>query len=82
MKHQLEIECQARKRAEELYIEEMRKRVRMEKVIDKLQKERMQIQEQDASHPPSTPPVPSVHASSEVARQQDGEAGPTSTDTT
>jgi len=50
MKHQLEIECQARKRAEELYIEEMRKRIRMEKVIDKLQKERMQIQEQDASH--------------------------------
>lgn len=82
MKHQLEIECQARKRAEELYIEEMRKRIRMEKIIDKLQKERMQIQERDASHLPPPPPVPSVHASSEVVRQQDGEARPMPTDTT
>ncbi|KAG2129905.1 hypothetical protein DEU56DRAFT_487681 [Suillus clintonianus] len=40
MNRQLEIECQARRRAEELYLEEMRKRIKMEEVVDKLQKER------------------------------------------
>jgi hypothetical protein len=47
MKYQLEIECQARRRAEELYLEEMRKRIRMEEVVDRLQKEK--TREQDES---------------------------------
>ncbi|OJA10799.1 hypothetical protein AZE42_00301 [Rhizopogon vesiculosus] len=73
MKHQLEIECQARRRVEELYLEEMRKRIKMEEVIHKLQNERIQTRKQDASQ---TPPSqrPSVHASAEVAGQQGGEA--------
>jgi hypothetical protein len=82
MKYQLEIECQARRRAEELYLEEMRKRIRMEEVVDRLQKEK--TREQDESQPPPPPPttqsVPSVDASVDVARQPDGEARPTSTD--
>jgi len=80
MKHQLEIECQARRRAEELYLEEMRKRIRVEEVVDRLQKER--TREQDASQPPAAQSVPSVGARVDVAGQPDGEARPTSTDTT
>lgn len=49
MKYQLEIQCQARKRAEELYLEEMRKRIGMEEIVDKLQKEKISTREQDAS---------------------------------
>ncbi|KAG1757427.1 hypothetical protein EDB19DRAFT_2033573 [Suillus lakei] len=77
MNHQLEIECQARRRAEELYVEEMRKRIKLEEVVDKLQRECGQTREQGASQQP-----PSLHASSEEAGQRDGEAKPTSTDTT
>ncbi|OAX44753.1 hypothetical protein K503DRAFT_2761 [Rhizopogon vinicolor AM-OR11-026] len=74
MKHQLEIECQARRRIEELYLEEMRKRIKMEEVVHKLQNERIQTREQDTSQT-SPSPLPSMHASAEVAGQQDGEAG-------
>lgn len=86
MNRQLEMECQARKRAEELYIDEMRKRIKMEEVVDRLQREREQVQKQGASQqPPSlhaSPHAASAHASPEEARQQDGEAKPASTDTT
>lgn len=86
MNHQLEIECQARIRAEELYLDEMRKRIKMEEVVDRLQRERGQVQEQGASQqPPSlhtSPHAASAHVSLEEARQQDGEAKPTSTDIT
>jgi hypothetical protein len=84
MKHQLEIECQARRRAEKLYLEEMRTRIRMEEVVDRLQKEK--TQEQDESQPPPPPPttqsVPSVDASVDVTRRPGGKARPTSTDIT
>lgn len=49
MNRQLEIECQARKRAEELYLDEMRRRIKMEEVVDRLQRERGQTREQGAS---------------------------------
>lgn len=85
MNRQLEIECQARKRAEELYLDEMRKRIKMEKVVDRLQRERGQTPEQETSqqrpslHAPSR--AASAHASPEEAGQQDGETKPPSTDT-
>lgn len=88
MNRQLEIECQARKRAEELYLDEMRRRIKMEEVVDRLQRERGQIREQDASpsqQPPSlhaSPRAASTHASPEEAGQWDGGPKPTSTDTT
>jgi len=60
----------------------MRKRIRMEEVVDRLQKER--TRERDTSQPPPPPPaiqsIPSVDASVDVAGQPDGEARPTSTD--
>ncbi|KAG1867912.1 hypothetical protein DFJ58DRAFT_768311 [Suillus subalutaceus] len=83
MNRQLDFECQARKRAEELYLDEMRKRIKMEEVVDRLQRERGQVEEQGASQqPPSSHASPrraSAHASPEEAGQQDGEAKPTST---
>jgi hypothetical protein len=86
MNRQLEIECQARKRAEELYLDEMRKRINMEKVVDRLQRERGQALEQGASPQlPSlhaSPRATSAHASPEEAGQRDGGAKSTSTDTT
>ncbi|KAG1881814.1 hypothetical protein C8R48DRAFT_766791 [Suillus tomentosus] len=88
MNRQLEIECQARKRAEELYLDEMRRRIKMEEVVDRLQRERGQTREQSASpsqQPPSlhaSPRAASTHASTEEAGQWDGGAKPTSTDTT
>lgn len=85
MNRQLEIECQARKRAEELYLDEMHKRIEMEKVIDRLQRERGQTPEQGASQqPPSlhaSPRAASAHASPEEAGQRGGEAEPAFTDT-
>lgn len=85
MNRQLEIECQARKRAEELYLDEMRKRIKMEKVVDRLQRERGQTPEQEASQQrPSlhaSSRAASAHASPEEAGQQDGETKPPSTDT-
>lgn len=81
MNRQLEIECQARKRAEELYLDEMRLRIKMEKMVDILQRERGQTLEQGASQQP-----PSLHASAlaspEEAGQRDGEAKLPSNDTT
>jgi hypothetical protein len=80
MNRQLEIECQARKRAEELYLDEMRKRIKMEKVVDRLQRERGQTPEQEASQ--QRPSLhSSAHASPEESGQQDGETKPASTDT-
>lgn len=49
MKHQLETEGRARRRAEELYLEEMQRRMRMEDVIGKLRKEKIQPVERKAS---------------------------------
>jgi len=86
MNRQLEIECQARRRAEELYLEEMRLRIKMEEVLDKLQKGWSQKQDQGASQLPPLFTAPcaaeSAHATPEEAVQRDGEARPTSTDTT
>ncbi|KAG1783806.1 hypothetical protein EV702DRAFT_1055598 [Suillus placidus] len=86
MNRQLEIECKARKRAEELYIDEMRKRIKMEEVVDRLQRERGQTREQGASQQPPSLHVSSraasAHSSQEEAGQQDDEANPTSMDTT
>ncbi|KAG2350513.1 hypothetical protein BDR05DRAFT_27305 [Suillus weaverae] len=85
MNRQLEIECKARKRAEALYLDEMRKRIQMEEVVDRLQRERGQTREQGASQQPPSLHVSSraasAHASPEEAGQQDDEAKPTSTDT-
>jgi hypothetical protein len=81
MNRQLEIERQARKRAEELYLDEMRKRIKMEKVVDRLQRERGQTPEQEASQQRPSSRAASAHASPEEAGQHDGETKPTSTDT-
>ncbi|KAG2159579.1 uncharacterized protein EDB93DRAFT_1244370 [Suillus bovinus] len=86
MKRQLEIECQARKRAEELYLDEMRLRIQMEEVVDRSQRERGQTQERGTSQRyPSvhaSPRATSAHASPEGAGQRDGEVEPISIDTT
>ncbi|KAG2368292.1 hypothetical protein BDR07DRAFT_1391666 [Suillus spraguei] len=84
MNRQLEIECQARKRAEELYLDEMRKRIQMEEVVDRLQRERGQTQELGTpQQPPSLHASPrTASASPEEAGQRDGETQSTPIDTT
>lgn len=83
MNRQLEIECQARKRAEELYLDEMRKRIQMEEVVDRLQRERGQTQELGTpQQPPSLHASPrTASASPEEAGQRDGETQSTPIDT-
>ncbi|KAG1755142.1 uncharacterized protein EDB91DRAFT_1097520 [Suillus paluster] len=86
MNHQLDIESQARRRAEELYSEEMHKRIKIEEVLDKLQKECGERREHGAIQPPpslhAAPPEASARASPELHGQRDDEAGLTSTDIT
>ncbi|KAG0709005.1 hypothetical protein DFH29DRAFT_352720 [Suillus ampliporus] len=82
MKHQLEIECRARRRAEELYLEEMRKRIEMEEVIDKLQKECGQSAIQPPPSLDTAMRAASAHVSPELHGPRDGEARLTSIDIT
>ncbi|KAG2159591.1 uncharacterized protein EDB93DRAFT_1111058 [Suillus bovinus] len=82
MKRQLEIECQARKRAEELYLDEMRLRIQMEEMVDRLQRERGRGTSQQHPSVHASPRATSVHASPEGAGQRDGGAEPIPIDTT